>query len=147
MPATDTDVYESSAARIETLRKIPLFAHLSEHAFAHLAQVATEVRVPAEHVLLEPGQEGCGLVIVLEGTAEIHLGNRVIPKGPGEILGELTVLVDGLQHVARVQAATPMTCLAINREDFAELLQQHPGVALTLIPVLARRLAEDEALV
>lgn len=103
--------------------------------------------MPEGHVLLEPGQEGCGLLIVMEGTAEIHLGERVVEKGPGEILGELTMLVDGLKHTARVQAATPMACLAIRRDEFVDLLHDHPGVAVALVPVLARRLAETEALV
>ena len=140
------EVYGTSRVHVETLREIPLFAELSEHALSHLAEAATEVRLPPGHVLFEPGQEGCGLVIVLEGEAEIHLGSRVVGRGPGEVLGELTLLVDGLKHVARVQAATPMRCLAIRRDDFVELLTESPKVAVALVTVLARRLAETEAL-
>lgn len=144
MPA---EPYEASGADVDVLRDIPLFAQLGESALRHLAGAASEIHVPQGHVLLEPGQEGSGLLIVLTGAAEVHLGSHVVRRGPGEVLGELTMLVDGLRHVARVQAATPMTCVAVRRRDFRHLLDEHPEVAATLVPVLARRLAQTEALV
>lgn len=136
-----------SPAHVEAMRSIPLFAELDDTALGRLADAATEVDLPKGHVLIEPGQEGSGVLILLEGTAEVHVGDRTLEKGPGEILGELSLLVEGVKHTARVQAATPVRCLALRRDQFADLMSEHPGIAVALVPVLARRLAETMSLV
>ena len=139
--------YEASRAHVDVLRDVPLFAGLDDEALRGLAQASTEVELPAGHVLCEPGHHGCGLFVVLDGSAEVRLGDQTVERGPGEILGELSLLVDDLTHVARVQAATRLRCLAIGRGAFARLLDEHPQVAVALLPVLARRLAETQTLV
>jgi CRP-like cAMP-binding protein len=43
-----------------------------------------------------------------------------------------------------VRAKTDVRCLAINRVDFAAVLDTLPRIAVAMLPVLARRLAEAE---
>ena len=43
-----------------------------------------------------------------------------------------------------MRASTPLRCLAINRRDFAELLEDEPRIAVAMLPVLAHRLAETD---
>ena len=134
--------FEAGPGHVEALRAIPLFADLDEHTLEHVAETATEVEVPKGHVLIEPGQEGSGLLVVLDGTVAVQVGEERLEKGVGEFLGELSLLVPGLTHTTRVQAATPVRCLAIRRDDFEELLREHPMIAVAMLPVLARRQAE-----
>jgi CRP-like cAMP-binding protein len=47
--------------------------------------------------------------------------------------------------MARVRAASRVSGWAIGRGDFAELLRTEPRVAVAMLPVLARRLADAEA--
>ena len=41
-----------------------------------------------------------------------------------------------------VQALTEVTCVALDRDDFARLLDTHPRLAVAMLGVLADRLAE-----
>ena len=133
--------------RAESLRTIPMFAGLDDVALWHVSQLATEVQLPAGHVLVQPGEEGAGLFVVLDGTANVELpGGAAFACGSGEFIGEMSLLVDGLVHTGRVRAATPVRCLAIGRDDFVRLLDTYPQMAVSMLRVLARRLADTDDL-
>jgi CRP-like cAMP-binding protein len=67
-------------------------------------------------------------------------GERV-DLGPGAFFGELAVLAE-VPRTARVSALTDLRCLAISRNDLVELLDREPGVAVSMLCEVARRLAE-----
>jgi len=127
------------------LRAIPIFAGLDDSAIALLGTVVTEFEAPAGHVLTQPGQEGSGMFVLEEGTVTVELlGGATISLRPGEFFGELAILASGVTRTARVQAATPVRCLAIARRDFAAILEAEPDIAVAMLPVLARRIAGIE---
>ncbi len=133
--------------RAESLRTIPMFSGLDDVGLWHVSQLATEVQLPAGHVLVQPGEEGAGLFVVLDGTVNVELpGGAAFVCGPGEFIGELSLLVDGLVHTGRVRAATPVRCLAIGRDDFVRLLDTYPQMAVSMLRVVARRLADTDDL-
>ena len=118
-----------------------MFAALDDVGLWHVSELAAEVDVPAGHVLVQPGEEGAGMFVIIEGTANVELGSRVVQCSAGEFLGEMSLLVDGLMHTGRVRAATPLRCLAISRNDFERMLETYPQIAVSMLKVLARRLA------
>jgi CRP-like cAMP-binding protein len=130
---------------LERLRDIPLFAELEDDALERVARVATEFEAAAGHVLVERGQDGAGMFVLKEGTVAVELpGGRTLRRGPGEFFGELALLGSGVR-TARVQATTHVRCLALGRSDFARLLEEEPRIAVAMLPVLARRLADAVA--
>ena len=138
---------EADLTNIETLRAVPMFAALDDVALKHVVELATPVELPAGHVLLNAGQEGSGMFVVLDGTVRVELaGGTEIDCSKGEFIGELSLLVDGLLHTCRARAATPVQCLAISRNDFSRLLATYPQIAIAMLHVLARRLADTDAL-
>jgi CRP-like cAMP-binding protein len=127
--------------RLPSLREIPLFAEFSEEALAGVFDIATEIACPAGTVLALADDAGSGMFVVKEGTVAVDLrGGTSIELGPGEFVGELTLLVPDAHRVGRVRALTEVRCLAIGREDFARLLHAEPQLAVAMLPVLARRL-------
>jgi CRP-like cAMP-binding protein len=125
---------------VETLRALPLLADVSDDALERLATHAAEVVVPAGTVLVEVGQPGAGMLILEEGELAVELRDgKTVPLGPGEFVGELSLLIDE-PRTARVRAATDVRCWAIARADFAALLRDDPRVAVAMLPALARRL-------
>jgi CRP-like cAMP-binding protein len=128
----------------ERLREIPLFGELSADSLQSLAQIATEVEVPAGQVMIRPYDPGLGMFVVEEGrvVVELHQG-REVELGPGEFFGELALLIPEGVRAARVRAETDVRCLAIGREDFARLLDEEPRIAVAMLPVLARRLSDE----
>lgn len=130
-----------TAIRLDRLREIPLFAELSDEGLAAIAEIATDLECPAGTVLAIADDPGSGMFVVEEGTVVVDVrGGTPIELGPGEFVGELTLLVPDAHRVGRVRAATDVRCLAIGREDFARLLEQEPQLAVAMLPVLARRL-------
>lgn len=130
---------------VDMVRKVPMFSELDEEEMRWVADLATDFEVPAGFVLIEHGQPGSGMFIVTRGTVTVELPHGPIDLGPGEFVGELPLLADGIARVARVRAKTAVEGLAISRMAFAELLEREPRVCARMLPVLARRLADAES--
>jgi CRP-like cAMP-binding protein len=130
------------AGTVEHLRAIPLFASISDEELRQIADRATEAELPAGVVVMEFGQPGAGLFVVEEGTLEVDLPNgSTVDLGPGQFVGDIALLTDR-PHVARVRAKSQARCIAIGRSDFAKLLQDHPRIAVAMLPTLAGRVAD-----
>ena len=123
------------------MRQIPLFAELSDEALARVAELGTEIESPAGTVLALADDPGSGMFVIEEGRVVVEgHGGFQSELGPGEFVGELTLLVPDAHRVARVRAATDVRLLAIRRDDFTALLQDEPALAVAMLPTLARRL-------
>jgi CRP-like cAMP-binding protein len=134
----------TNAQDLARLREIPLFSEIDEEHLALVAECATEFEVEAGFVLVEYGQPGSGMFVLLEGTVEVDLPRREpMTLGSGEFFGELALLTDA-HRVARVRAVTPVRGLAIGRAAFWRMLHDEPRVAVGMLPVLARRLVALE---
>lgn len=130
--------------RFAQLRTVPLFAGLSDERLHRVAEAATPFEVEHGYVLAERGQPGSGMFVILDGNVEVDVpDHEPIVIGPGEFFGELSLLTDA-PRVARVHAATRVRGLAIGRSVFTDLLDDEPGIAVAMLPVLARRLVELE---
>jgi CRP/FNR family transcriptional regulator, cyclic AMP receptor protein len=131
-----------STDRINRLRAVPIFSELPEGSLGRIAELVTEVSVPAGHVLMQQGQPGSGLLVIEEGTAAVERPAKPrFEVGPGEFLGELALLTEAGVHTARVQARSDIRMLAIGRQDLARLLDEEPRIALAMLSTLAARLA------
>lgn len=128
--------------RVEQLRSIDLFSQLDPEALGLVASLAVDVDVPAGSILTHPKQPGTGMFAIEDGRATVELrGGGTRHLGAGDCFGELALLTPEGRRTARVRAATDLKCLALSREDFRELLEREPRIALALLEVLALRLA------
>jgi CRP-like cAMP-binding protein len=148
---TDDDALVDVAAMADQdktaqLHDIPMFAALPDEVLERLAANASDFDAPAGQVLIQPNQRGSGLLILTSGRATVELGAQTLECGAGECIGELSLLLEDLVHVARVRAATDVSGFAISRQDFEALLESDSRVARGLLRVLARRLVETDRL-
>lgn len=127
--------------QLANLRKVPLFAELSDEVLQHVVECATEFEASEGHVLVQPNVPGTGLFIIEEGSVTVELPDRKVELGPGEFFGELALLDEGATHSARVCAASPVRCLALRRDDFDDLLTNQPRLAIAMLKTVAKRLA------
>jgi CRP-like cAMP-binding protein len=132
--------------KIAQLRAVPIFATLHDDALWLLAESASDFDAAAGQVLIQPNQPGNGLLILTEGQATVELGTQTIDCGAGECIGELSLLVDGLVHTARVRAATAVRGFAINRADFDRLIESDARIALAMLRGVALRLVATDRL-
>jgi CRP-like cAMP-binding protein len=134
----------SDEEQVARLRTVPLFSEVDDEHLARVADVATPFEVDSGFVLIEHGQPGSGMFILLDGTVEVDVPNhQPMTLGAGEFFGELSLLTDA-PRVARVRARTPVRGLAIGRSAFWDLLHDEPRVAVAMLPELARRLVMHE---
>ena len=127
---------------IGALESIPLFAGFSRASLERVLEVAGELEAGAGQVLIQPRTEGSGMYVVEEGTVVVERGGKTIELGPGQFFGELALLTS-TTRTARVRAKTPCRLLAINRSDFQQLLESEPKMAISMLEVLAKRLASS----
>lgn len=128
---------ESSA-----LRALAPLADVSDAGLARVASSCAELEAGAGQVIALPDDPGSGMFIIREGTVAVELRGATLELGPGDFFGELALLVDDANRVARVRATTPVRCLSIPRDDFLALIETEPGFAVHLLRELARRLTE-----
>ncbi len=131
----------STTETVERLRRVPLFEGLDTSVLERIAAAATEIEIPQGTVLVEESQKGSGCFLIEEGRVAVDARAGRFELGPGEVVGELALLTDAGTRTARVRAETPLKCLAISRTDFADLLETEPRLALSLLEVVAARLA------
>jgi CRP/FNR family transcriptional regulator, cyclic AMP receptor protein len=128
--------------RVELIGGCPLFHGLDETGLAAVARAAIEVDFPADRVIARQGEIGTGFFVVVEGMVRVVRDGAVVARlGPGEFFGELSVL-DGGPRVAQVVSETSTRCLALASWDFERVLREEPGVALSVLRVVAGRLRE-----
>jgi CRP-like cAMP-binding protein len=126
---------------VDELREIPLLAGASDAGLERVAATAGELTCSAGQIVALQGDPGSGMFVILDGTALVEWRGGSVELGPGAFFGELTVLAPGGTRIARVRAATEMRCVAIPRDDAAELIESEPAVALSMLKEMARRFA------
>ena len=122
------------------LTKVPLFRDCEDAVLDTLAAATTEVEFAAEQAIVQQGQVGNGLYIVVTGGVSIVQGHdELVRFGPGEFFGELSV-IDQQPRVASAFAVGPTTCLALASWDLMPILERDPRLTLNLLRVVIGRL-------
>ena len=102
--------------------------------------------LPAGQVLFKEGERGNFMYVLISGTAEIIVRNRVMETaGEGTIVGEMAI-IDDRTRSATVVAKSDCKFLPIERERFNFLVQQKPEFALHVMRVMAERLRSTDAI-
>jgi CRP/FNR family cyclic AMP-dependent transcriptional regulator len=129
----------------ERLAQVPLLAGLDETARTALAEQLESVSFPAGTTVCRQGEVGDALYLIQEGTVEVvvqdSLGDQSVLEqmGPGQHFGEMALLDEGPRS-ATVSTVSDVELLRLSRDDFQQLVLQHPSVALLLLRELSRRL-------
>jgi len=126
----------------ELIAATPLFDGVDGDGLARIAGRAIEVEYPAGGVIARQGEIGTGFFIIVAGTVRVvRAGETIARLGPGDFVGELSVLDQG-PRVAQVVADEPTVCLALASWDLEAVIAEQPRVALAILRGLAGRLRE-----
>jgi CRP-like cAMP-binding protein len=127
-------------AKIELLRKVPLFERVPRKELARVAALAAEVSYPQGVALLQEGSRDDGFFILLQGEVDVRHRARLLQTlHRGQFFGEIALLAD-VPRTATVTTGTPVEALVISRADFKRLLGDSPALALKVLEELAYRL-------
>lgn len=100
----------------------------------------------AKRVIMEEGQSGVMMYVVLDGLVEIAIhGNAVATIGPGGMFGEMALITRG-ERLASAVAKTDCMLLAISRNVFLDLVCSNPKFAVSLLGAVGNRARQLAAL-
>jgi CRP/FNR family transcriptional regulator, cyclic AMP receptor protein len=121
------------------LKKIPVFADLSDDERSHIAALAAEVSVPAGKELVREGDYSYDVLAIEEGTARVERnGNHLGDVGPGDVVGEMGVL-ERSQRNATVIATSPMLLVTLTSWDIRRLRKSAPKAVDHMREIVAQR--------
>ena len=124
------------------LRQVPIFAGCSNKQIDKVAEIVTELPMPAGATIMTEGALAHEFVIIETGTAVVRRGGRkVATLGPGDFVGELALVLHRPRN-ATVTAETEMLLLVIDSRSFGKLLETVPGLNQQMLATVAERLAE-----
>lgn len=131
-------------AKIELLKRVPLFEECSRRELREISAVADEIVVPAGTALAHEGKSGRELVIIVEGAADVtKRGRKINTVGDGDFVGEIAVVTD-MPRTATVKTTQPTHALVLTRRDFRTLMKRVPTIQLKVLETLAKRLVDSE---
>jgi CRP-like cAMP-binding protein len=146
-PATDNTPAEDRQIHIH-LRKIPLFAELSED---EMLRVKQELRIRSYHkrdIVLQKGGSGDGLLFLLSGQLQViditedgrAIGLRML--APGDFFGEIA-LINNSTRSASVVALSDVLVAFLPAATAMHLFSHSPPVARHMLRHLAQKIQRD----
>ena len=104
----------------EALRHVWLFSELTEDQLESISNFTFEKAFEPGELIVEEGQTGNGLYIIVSGNVEVLKGDlaespQVLAKrGAGDVFGEMALLGEW-PRTASVRALDAVQCLGIDR--------------------------------
>jgi CRP-like cAMP-binding protein len=130
-------------AKVELLKKVPLFAGCSKSELTQLAKTADELDVREGTVLTREGKSGREFFVLISGTAKVTKnGRKVADLGSGDWLGEIALLTDS-PRTATVTATSAIDLLVITDRGFRTVVETMPSIALKVLSSVGERLSRD----
>jgi PPM family protein phosphatase len=120
-------------SRMEALRKIPLFRHLTYKEQTAVLSIATTRTFPAGREIVIEGQPGEDLFVVIRGRVSIEKnGVEIAELRPGGHFGEMG-LIDNAPRSATVRAVEPTRTMVISRADLMGLMKRESILAVKML--------------
>jgi CRP-like cAMP-binding protein len=94
-----------------------------------LRAAGIESTFAAGQTLIERGQPGSGVFLIVDGEVVVEAPEGTRELGAGAVIGERALLSEDGQRTARVRALTDVRVVAVTREMFDELCSGDPGFA------------------
>ncbi len=124
------------------LRHVPLFSIMDSSELAHVASIAREVTYPAGFRIIQEGDHGDHMFLIVEGEVLIQRGSVALKKlGPCDFFGEMSI-IDGEPRSASAIAQQDSLLMRVDKDDFQSLLSTYNSAAVSVVRALNQRLRE-----
>lgn len=143
-----TDEHRSTEVnlRVDTLRYISLFRHLTMKELLSVMEILRVESCGTGEVILREGETSDSLYVVLDGLLDVTKnGSHIAELPPGTHFGEMALL-NQRPRTATVTSTKPSRLLVMDRAAFNELVRREPNLGVkflwTFAQVLSLRLDE-----
>ena len=122
--------------KVLILKSVPLFATVQEQQLVEIASLIEQVDYPKDAVVMEVGDLGSSMYIVVEGRVRVYRGDTELRiLGSRAVFGELSAL-DPEPRSASVQTLEDSTLLRLEGETLYELMLVNKELTRGIIHVL-----------
>ncbi len=130
-------------AKIELLKRVPLFAGCSKSELRVIALHADEVHLRAGTVLTREGRPGREFFVLVDGSVRVTRdGRKIAELSGGDWFGEIALLTKA-PRTATVAATSPVRVLVVSDRAFRTVVEETPSIALKVLASVGERLARD----
>jgi CRP-like cAMP-binding protein len=105
---------------------------MDDEDLRRLEAVGSRVSFPAGKVLIEHGQPGTGLYVVVDGSVVVEAPESERELGPGSVVGERALVAAHGRRTARVRALTDCVVLAVDRVEIDRICAEDAAFAQRL---------------
>ncbi len=129
--------------RVILLKTVDLFHETPDPVLSHIAQALEEVHASVGERIIEKGETGSCLYIIVEGRVRVHDGEHQLSElHARDVVGEMALL-DPEPRSASVTALEETTLLKLDREVFYDLMIDNIEIARGAITTLCRRIRKQ----
>lgn len=131
--------------KVEVVKHAPLFTGLTEEDWKEVADLLVERCYAKDAYIFFEGDPPEAIYVVWIGQVKLvhhsEEGRDIVTEvlGAGRMFGEMAIF-DGTPYSATAQAMEPTALVSIARNDYLNLLQRFPPVAIAVVGELTRRL-------
>jgi CRP-like cAMP-binding protein len=130
-------------AKLELIKRVPLFSGCSKRELEEIAAIADELSLAEGKELTREGARGQEFLVLIDGSADVRRkGRKLNTLGAGDFLGEIA-LITGAPRTATVTTTSPSRMLVVTARDFRSLLRHMPSLQLKVLEALASRLPDE----
>jgi diguanylate cyclase (GGDEF)-like protein len=130
--------------RVDFLRHVPLFKDLGQTDLEQLTKAVQPQSFPPETNIVEIGEPGHSLFLILEGTVQVLYPARstdfeLARLTEGDFFGEMAIL-NSMPRSATVRSVDSVKVLVLEKDDFQNILTHSPSVGASLLETLSLRI-------
>lgn len=130
-------------AKVELLKRVPLFADCSKSELRALARSTDEIDLREGTVMTREGRPGREFFVLIEGTARVTKdGQKVAELKGGDWFGEIA-LITNRPRTATVTATSAVDVLVLTDRRFRTVVETMPTIALKVLSSVGERLGHD----
>jgi len=130
-------------AKVELLKKVPLFADCSKTELRALAKTADELDLREGTVMTREGRPGREFFVLIDGDAVVSKkGKKIADLRGGDWFGEIALLTD-TPRTATVTATSAVDVLVITDRRVRTVVETMPSIALKVLSSVSDRLTQD----
>jgi CRP/FNR family cyclic AMP-dependent transcriptional regulator len=136
---------------IESLRAVPIFGSLDDHAAHELRKLISLQTYKAGTRLFAKGDRGDSMYLIESGKVRISFhdqdANLVVlaELGEGDFFGEMA-LIDGRNRSANADVIGDARLAVLQREAFVTFVRDNPDVAMEMLAALSERIRRTDEL-
>jgi CRP/FNR family transcriptional regulator, cyclic AMP receptor protein len=129
---------ESKDPKTAWLAEHPWWGELSGDELRRLASLGERLDLPGDRLIMLQGERGIEAALIIEGEVTVSRPGEVVAwLGPGEIVGELSVL-DDVPRNASVRTASDVQLLVLRDRDLRSAIEEIAPLRARVLELAAR---------